>query len=469
MGAPATQRRRPVAHLAAGRRDRARARACCSVGRDFQAGRRRRSRSSPTMCWASCSASCSASSPPASASTASCAAMLAGRRALRRAAVPVQLPRHGPLLPVVRRTARLGDADRPSGLRHVAARCCTGSSQRRERTPRHAALMTARRRRAGIVTMAIALVLLVIVVGFGAVPPRSRPWWTTPLASNWKRDGRHADDHRGDHRRVLRRRSTCSSSTRVWRYRHREGQRAAYEPENHAARALADRHHDGGHRRRCSRPGWRSMPTTCARRATRWCSRWSASSGNGATASPARAASSAAATRASSAPTTRSGSIRPTRPAQDNIVVIGNEVHLPLDRPVKVLLRSHDVLHDFFVPQFRARMNIVPGQVSTFWFTPTRPGRYESMCAQLCGVGHPNMRGFVVVEDEAAFQAWLRSSRPSRQTLAAARRARRRRRRRWSPAAARSPSPRAAWPATRSTAAPASGRPGRACSARPRP
>lgn len=93
--------------------------------------------------------------------------------------------------------------------------------------------------------------------------------------------------------------------------------------------------------------------------------------------------------------------------ARDDILVTGNEVHLPRGRPVKVLMRSHDVLHDFFVPPFRARMNIVPGQVSTFWFTPTQAGRFEAMCAQLCGVGHPVMRGFVVVEDEAAFRVWL--------------------------------------------------------------
>jgi cytochrome c oxidase subunit 2 len=51
-------------------------------------------------------------------------------------------------------------------------------------------------------------------------------------------------------------------------------------------------------------------------------------------------------------------------------------------------------------------MNIVPGQVSWFWFTPTVPGRYEAMCAQLCGVGHSAMHGYVVVESEAAFRAW---------------------------------------------------------------
>jgi cytochrome c oxidase subunit II len=52
-------------------------------------------------------------------------------------------------------------------------------------------------------------------------------------------------------------------------------------------------------------------------------------------------------------------------------------------------------------------MNIVPGQVSSFWFTPMKAGRYEALCAQLCGVGHPDMRGFVRVEEGAAFDAWL--------------------------------------------------------------
>jgi cytochrome c oxidase subunit 2 len=91
----------------------------------------------------------------------------------------------------------------------------------------------------------------------------------------------------------------------------------------------------------------------------------------------------------------------------DDLLVPGEEVHVPLGRPVKVLLRSNDVLHDFYVPPFRARMNIVPGTVTWFWFTPTQTGRYEVLCAQLCGVGHYNMRGFVVVEPPEAFQRWL--------------------------------------------------------------
>jgi len=90
---------------------------------------------------------------------------------------------------------------------------------------------------------------------------------------------------------------------------------------------------------------------------------------------------------------------------QDDLLVMGNEVHLPVGKPVVVVLRSHDVLHDFFVPQFRARMNTVPGQISRFWFTPQVPGRYEALCAQLCGVGHPDMRGYVVVEEPAQYAA----------------------------------------------------------------
>lgn len=92
---------------------------------------------------------------------------------------------------------------------------------------------------------------------------------------------------------------------------------------------------------------------------------------------------------------------------QDDALIDASELHLPLNKPIKILLRAHDVLHDFYVPPFRARMNMVPGLVTTFWFTPTQAGRFEAMCAQLCGVGHANMRGEVVVEDAQAFQAWL--------------------------------------------------------------
>jgi cytochrome c oxidase subunit 2 len=92
---------------------------------------------------------------------------------------------------------------------------------------------------------------------------------------------------------------------------------------------------------------------------------------------------------------------------QDDILVESQEMHIPVNKPVKVLLRAQDVLHDFYVPQFRTRMNMVPGMVTSFWFTPTRTGKFEVMCAQLCGVGHANMRSYVIVEDETAYAAWL--------------------------------------------------------------
>lgn len=91
----------------------------------------------------------------------------------------------------------------------------------------------------------------------------------------------------------------------------------------------------------------------------------------------------------------------------DDVLVDSAELHLPLGRPVVVLLRSRDVLHNFYVPPFRAKMDLVPGLVSRFWVTPTQPGRFAILCAELCGVGHFNMRGEVVVEDATAFAGWL--------------------------------------------------------------
>jgi cytochrome c oxidase subunit 2 len=100
--------------------------------------------------------------------------------------------------------------------------------------------------------------------------------------------------------------------------------------------------------------------------------------------------------------------INPDDPnGQDDVLVPGSELHLPVGKPVQLLLRSIDVLHNFTVPQFRAKMDLVPGMVTYFWVTPTRPGKFDILCNELCGVGHYAMRGKVVVEEEQAFRAWL--------------------------------------------------------------
>jgi cytochrome c oxidase subunit II len=92
---------------------------------------------------------------------------------------------------------------------------------------------------------------------------------------------------------------------------------------------------------------------------------------------------------------------------QDDILIDSQEMHLPLGKPVKVLLRSKDVLHDYSVAQFRVKMDLVPGSVSYLWLTPTKPGSYDILCEELCGIGHHVMRGRVVVDSQEDFDRWL--------------------------------------------------------------
>lgn len=106
--------------------------------------------------------------------------------------------------------------------------------------------------------------------------------------------------------------------------------------------------------------------------------------------------------------TENSMGVSPADPkGQDDLIISSSELHLPIGRPVKVLLRSTDVLHDFYVPEIRAKMDLVPGIVTYFWFTPTKIGEYEILCAAYCGNGHPQMRGKMIVESEADYAAWL--------------------------------------------------------------
>ena len=92
---------------------------------------------------------------------------------------------------------------------------------------------------------------------------------------------------------------------------------------------------------------------------------------------------------------------------RDDRIVENSTMHLPVNRPVKALLRSKDVLHDFAVAEFRVKMDMVPGMVSYLWLTPNKTGTYDILCEELCGIGHHIMRGKVVVEDEADYQKWM--------------------------------------------------------------
>ena len=100
--------------------------------------------------------------------------------------------------------------------------------------------------------------------------------------------------------------------------------------------------------------------------------------------------------------------IDPDDPAsQDDILIFTPRGYLPADRPVLLNLRARDVLHNFKVPNFRAKMDMVPGQVTQMWLTPTRVGEFDLICAQLCGIGHFAMRGAVHVVDGNEFDEWL--------------------------------------------------------------
>jgi cytochrome c oxidase subunit 2 len=92
---------------------------------------------------------------------------------------------------------------------------------------------------------------------------------------------------------------------------------------------------------------------------------------------------------------------------RDDVLLASPELRLPLGKPVKLLLRSKDVLHNFSIAQLRVKMDLVPGLVTYTWFTPTRTGSFDLLCEELCGVGHFAMRGRLVVEEPAVYQAWL--------------------------------------------------------------
>jgi len=84
-----------------------------------------------------------------------------------------------------------------------------------------------------------------------------------------------------------------------------------------------------------------------------------------------------------------------------------NELHVPVGRPVKLIMTSEDVIHDVFVPAFRVKADVVPGRYTHLWFQSTKPGRYRLFCAEYCGTKHSGMIGQVVVMEPSEYQTWL--------------------------------------------------------------
>lgn len=105
---------------------------------------------------------------------------------------------------------------------------------------------------------------------------------------------------------------------------------------------------------------------------------------------------------------------------RDDVLISSPEIHIPINQPIKFNLRSKDVLHNFTVAQFRVKMDLVPGMETYMWLTPTKAGRYELLCEELCGVGHFAMRGAVVVEEAEAYENWVASNPTYGETLAVA-------------------------------------------------
>jgi cytochrome c oxidase subunit 2 len=92
--------------------------------------------------------------------------------------------------------------------------------------------------------------------------------------------------------------------------------------------------------------------------------------------------------------------------AKDDQILLG-ELHVPVNRPVRVRLRSKDVLHSFLLPMQRVKQDVVPGMTIDLWFVPTQEGDFEIACAELCGMGHYQMRGLLRVESQQAFDQFL--------------------------------------------------------------
>lgn len=252
--------------------------------------------------------------------------------------------------------------------------------------------------------MAVALILLLVAVASVLFHLWS-PWWWTPIASNWS----YIDNTitmtfwitGAVFFAIVAFMAYC-----IFRFHHKEGRRAAYEPENKKLEWWLTIGTAVGVGAMLA-PGlvvWHQFVTVPANATEievmgqqwRWSYRLPGKDGRMGTSDASHVS---AENPLGLNPADSSG--------QDDIVIETGDLHLPVGKPVKVLLRSIDVLHNFYVPEFRAKMDMVPGSVTYFWFTPTRTGSFDVLCAELCGIAHSQMRGKVIVQEEKDYHAWL--------------------------------------------------------------
>ena len=90
-----------------------------------------------------------------------------------------------------------------------------------------------------------------------------------------------------------------------------------------------------------------------------------------------------------------------------------NELHVPVGKVVRVHLLSKDVIHSFYLPNFRLRQDVVPGREIVAWFEATKPGKYEMPCSQLCGFGHSGMKGWLYVDTPEDYAKWKKEKWPA--------------------------------------------------------
>lgn len=93
---------------------------------------------------------------------------------------------------------------------------------------------------------------------------------------------------------------------------------------------------------------------------------------------------------------------------KDDVMTM-NELRIPVGKPTLAYLTAKDVIHSFFIPEFRIKKDCTPGLRQPIWFEPSQTGSFEIVCSQLCGNGHSAMRGNVLAMPQAEFEAWLKS------------------------------------------------------------